>query len=109
MLVSLQTHSTYSPEPVLELANEFTQEGGPKLVTSLPLTTTMVNLKILKNSNKNSTLPPGLQDSSQHVGESPDSLNLLSRTSFRASKQVHSRGMPHELFAIRCGINQASN
>jgi len=28
--------------------------------TSLPLTTTMVNPKIPKNSNKNPTLPPGL-------------------------------------------------
>ena len=54
--------------------------------TSLPLTTTMVNPKIPKNSNKNPTLSPGLQDSSQHVGESPDSLNLLSRTSSRAGK-----------------------
>ena len=54
----------------------------------------MVNPKIPKNSNKNPTLPPGLQDSSQHVGESPDSLNLISRTSSRAGKQVHSRGRP---------------
>ena len=59
--------------------------------TSLPLTITIVNLKIPKNSNKNPILPPGLQDSSQHVGESPDSLNLLSRISSRAGKQVHSR------------------
>ena len=54
----------------------------------------MVNPKIPKNSNKNPTLPPGLQDSSQHAGESPDSLNLLSRTSSRAGKRVHSRGRP---------------
>ena len=40
------------------------------------------------------TLPPGIQDSSQHIGESPDSLNLLSRTSSRAGKRVHSRGRP---------------
>ena len=56
------------------------------LTTSLPLTTTIVNSKILKNSNKNLILFPGLQDSSQHVGESPDSLNLLSRASSRAGK-----------------------
>ena len=61
---------------------------------SLPLTTTMVNLKIPKNSNKNPTLPSGLQDISQHVGESPDSLNLISRTSSRAGKQVHSKERP---------------
>ena len=52
----------------------------------------MVNSKIPKVSIKNPTLPPGLQDSSQHVVESPDSLNLLFRTSSRASKRVHSRG-----------------
>ena len=62
--------------------------------TSLSLTTTMVNLKIPKNSYKNLTLPPSLQDSLQHVGESPDSLNLLSRTSSRACKQVYSKGRP---------------
>ena len=61
---------------------------------SLPLTTTMVNLKIPKNSNKNPTLPSGLQDISQHVGESPDSLNLISRTSSRAGKRVHSKERP---------------
>ena len=54
----------------------------------------MVNPKIPKYSNKNPTLLPGLQDSSQHVGESPDSLNLFSRTSSRAGKRVHSRGRP---------------
>ena len=52
----------------------------------------MINLKIPKNPNKNLILPPDLQDSLQYVGESPDSLNLLSRTSSRASKQVHSKG-----------------
>ena len=51
----------------------------------------MVNPKIPKNSNKNSTLPPGLQDSSQYVGESLDSLNPISRTSSRAGKQVYFR------------------
>jgi len=62
--------------------------------TSLPLTTTMVNSKTQKNSNKNPTLPPGLQNSSQHVGECPDPLNLISRTSSKAGKQVHSRKRP---------------
>jgi len=54
----------------------------------------MVNSKIPKNSNKNPTLPPSLQDSLQYVGEFPDSLNLLSRTSSRAGKRVHSRERP---------------
>ena len=62
--------------------------------TSLSLTTTIINPKIPKNSNKNPTLPSSLQDSSQHAGESSDSLNLISRTSSRAGKQVHSKGWP---------------
>ena len=62
--------------------------------TSLPLTTTMVNSKNPNKLIKNPTLPPGIQDSSQCVGESPDSLNLLSRTSSRAGKRVHSRERP---------------
>ena len=69
--------------------------------TSLPLTTTMVNLKIPKSSNKNPTHPPGLWDSSKHVGESPNPLNFISRTSFRAGKQVHSRGRPQTHCIIR--------
>jgi len=54
----------------------------------------MVNPKIPKNSNKNPTLPPGLQDSSQYVGESLDSLNPISRASSRAGKQVYFRRRP---------------
>jgi len=61
----------------------------------------MVNLKILKNSNKNPTHPPGPWDSSKHVGESPDPLNFISRTSFRAGKRVHSRGRPQTHCIIR--------
>jgi len=56
------------------------------LLTSFSLTTTMVNSKILNKSIKNPTFPPGLQESSLCVVEFPDSLNLLSRTSFRAGK-----------------------
>jgi len=58
---------------------------------SLFLTTIMVNLKIPKKLIKSPTLPSSLQDSSQIVGESPDSLNLLARASSGAGKQVHSR------------------
>ena len=57
-----------------------------KQVASLPLTTIIVNLKILNKSLKNPTLLPGIQDSSKCIGESPDSLNLLSRASSRAGK-----------------------
>ena len=55
-------------------------------ITSLPLTTIMVNLKIPNKLIKSPTLPPGLQDSSQLISRSPDSLNLLSRASSRAGK-----------------------
>jgi len=68
----------------------------------------MVNPKIPKNSNKNPTLPPGLQNSSQHVGESLDSLNLISRTSSRAGKQVHSRGRPQTRRIARCSFRSVS-
>ena len=54
----------------------------------------MVNSKNPNKLIKNPTLLSGIQDSSQYVGESPDSLNLLSRTSSRAGKQVHSRERP---------------
>ena len=57
-----------------------------KQVASLPLTTTMVNSKNPNKLIKNPTLPSGLQDSSKDIGESPDSLNLLSRASSRAGK-----------------------
>ena len=56
------------------------------LIFFLSLTIIMVNLKILKNSTKNSTLPPNLQNSLQHFSEFPDSSNLLSKTSFRVGK-----------------------
>jgi len=62
--------------------------------TSLPLTTTIVNSKIPNNSNKNPTLPSRGQNYSQHICESPDSLNLLSRASSKADKRVHFRGRP---------------
>ena len=68
----------------------------------------MVNPKIPKNSNKNSTLPPGLQDSSKHVGESLDSLNLLSRTSSKAGKRVYSRGRPQTHRIARCSSRSVS-
>ena len=56
------------------------------MTTPLSLTTIIVNLKIPKYSNKNSTLPPSSQNSLQHIGEFQDSLKLLPRTSLRAGK-----------------------
>ena len=77
-------------------------------LTSLPLTTTMVNSKNLNKSNKISTLPPGIQESSQHVGESPDSLNLISRASSRAGKWVNSRGRLQTHCIARCSSGSVS-
>ena len=76
--------------------------------TSLLLTTIMVNSKNLSKLIKNPTLPPGLQDSSKGIGESPDSLNLLSRASSRAGKQVHSRGRPQTRRIARCSSRSVS-
>ena len=68
----------------------------------------MVNSKNLNKSIKNPILPPGLQDSPQHVSESLDSLNLISRTSSRVSKQVHSRGRPQTRCIARCSSRSVS-
>jgi len=68
----------------------------------------MVNLKNPNKSMKNPVLPPGLQDSSQYVGESPDSPNLLFRASSRASKQVYSRRRPLTHCIARCSSMSVS-
>ena len=75
---------------------------------TLSLTITMINLKIPKTSNKNPTLPPDLQDSLQHAGKSLESLNLISRTSSRAGKQVHSRERPQTHHITRCSSRSVS-
>jgi len=69
----------------------------------------MVNLKNPSKLIKNPTLPPSIQDSSQCVGESPDSLNLLSRASSRAGKRVHSRGRPQTRCIARCSSRSVSS
>ena len=75
--------SAPTPSSNVEMAIDAPEVGT---ITFLPLTTTMVNLKIPNKSIKNPTLSPGLQDSSKGIGKSLDSLNLLSRASSRASK-----------------------
>ena len=60
-------------------------------IPSFSLTTTMV-----KSNNQNklyatNVCPPGPQATATSVGESPDSLNLISHTSSRASKHVYPR------------------
>ena len=74
----------------------------------LLLTTTMVNLKNPNKSLKNLVLSLGLQDSSQCVGEFPDSSDLLSRASSRAGKWVHSRGRPQTCHIARCSSRSIS-
>ena len=76
--------------------------------SSLPLTTTMVNSKNPNKLIKSPILPPDIQDSSQCVGESPDSLNLLSRTSSRAGKQVHLRRRLQTHCIARCSSRSVS-
>ena len=68
----------------------------------------MVNSKILNKSIKNPTLLSGIQDSSKCVGESPDSLNLLFRTSSRAGKRVHSRERLQTCYIARCSSRSVS-
>ena len=64
--------------------------------SSLPLTTTMVNSKNPNKSIKNTTLPPGLQDSSKGIGESPEpALELVNEfTQGEDPKLVALQGAP---------------
>jgi len=66
--------------------NEACQSLNSTSFTSFPLTATIVNPKNQEKSLTITTLPPGFQNSSNSVGESPDSLNLFSRASSRAGK-----------------------
>jgi len=51
----------------------------------------MVNSINPSKSLKNPVFPSDFQDSSQYVGKSPDSSDLLSRTISKTSKWVYSR------------------
>jgi len=62
-----------------------------KLIPSFPLTTTIVKSNIQNKSYATNARPPGPQATSTSVGESPDSLNLISHASSRAGKHVHPR------------------
>jgi len=94
-----------TPSPDVEMAVDVPEVGT---ITSLPLTTTMVNSKIPNKSIKNPTLSSGLQDSSKGIGESLDPLNLLSRASSRAGKQVHSSGRPLTHRIAKCSPRSVS-
>ena len=52
----------------------------------------MVKSNIQNKSSATNARPPGPQATPTSVGESPDSLNLISCASSRAGKRVHPRG-----------------
>ena len=62
----------------------------------------MVKLNNQNKSYATNTCPPGPQATPTSVGESPDLLNLISRTSSRAGKCVHPRGHFRARHNIRC-------
>ena len=73
-------------------------------IPSFPLTTTMVKSNIQNKSSATNACPPGPQATSTSVGESSDSLNLISRASSRAGKRVHPRGRSR----ARCTVRHSS-
>jgi len=68
----------------------------------------MVNLKNPNKLLKNLVHSSGLQNSSQCVGKSPDLSNLLSRASFRASKQVYLRERSQTCYIARYSLRSVS-
>ena len=68
-----------------------------------PLTTTMVKSNIQNKSSATNAHPPGPQATSTSVGESPDSLNLISHASFRAGKCIH----PREYSCACCTVKRS--
>ena len=73
-------------------------------ILSFSLTTTMVKSNIQNKSFATNARPPGPQATSTSVGESPDSLNLISHASSRASKRIH----PRERSRARCTVRHSS-
>ena len=61
----------------------------------------MVKSNIQYKSSATNACPLGPQATPTSVGESPDSLNLISRASFRAGKRVHPRGRSHARRTVR--------
>ena len=61
----------------------------------------MVKSNIQNKFSATNARPPGPQATSTSVGESPDSLNLISHTSSRASKCVHPRGHSRACRTVR--------
>ena len=61
----------------------------------------MVKSNIQNKSYATNARPPGPQATPTSVGESPDSLNLISRASSRAGKRVHPRGRSRARRTVR--------
>ena len=72
-----------------------------KGIPSFPLTTTMIKSNIQNKSSATNACPPSPQATPTSVGESLDSLNLISRASSRAGKCIHSRGRSCARHTIR--------
>ena len=70
-------------------------------IPSFSLTTTMVKSNIQNKSFATNACPPGPQATPTSVGESPDSLNLISRASSRAGKRVYPRGRSRARRTVR--------
>ena len=64
----------------------------------------MVKSNIQNKSSTTNAHPPGPQATPTSIGESPDSLNLISRASSRAGKRVHPRGCS----CARCTVRHSS-
>jgi len=77
------------------------QDIGIGSISSFPLITTIVKSNIQNKSSATNAYPPGPQATPTSVGESPDSLNLISCASSRASKYVHPRGCSCARYTIR--------
>jgi len=68
----------------------------------------MVKSNIQNKSSATNVRPPGLQATPTSVGESPDSLNLISRASSRAGKCVHPRECSRACRTVRCSSRSVS-
>jgi len=62
----------------------------------------MVKSNIQNKSSATNAHPPDPQATFTSVGESPDSLNLISHVSSRTSKYVHPRGCSRAHRIVRC-------
>ena len=78
------------------------------IISFFPLTTTIVKLNIQNKLSATNAHPPSFQATSTSVGESLDSLNLISCASSRAGKCVHPRGYSYAHCTIRCSSRSIS-